>query len=170
MVFAGANQKNISIKMAKALQPMGDKVEYVEISGSGKNALDFHIAFYIGQLAAADPTAYFHIISGDKGFDPLIEHLKDKNIFAAREKNITEIPLVKVLHTKTPHDRAKLLVEKLRAQPGNIPTTIKGFSSIIKKTLLDTIGEEEVKSIIAFMEERKDISVNGTKLTFNFEK
>jgi PIN domain len=169
-VFVGATQKNVTIKFAKALQPMGDRAEYIEISKSGKNALDFHIAFYIGQLAAADPTAYFHVISGDKGYEPLIKHLKDKTIFAALEKSINDIPLLKVLNAKTPQDRATLVMEKLRSNPGNIPTTVKGFSSIIKKALLDTAGDEEVKSIIAFMEDRKDISVKSSKVTFNLEK
>jgi len=51
---------------------MGERAEYVRISGNGSNALDFHIAFYIGQLAAHEPDAYFHIISKVTGFDPLI--------------------------------------------------------------------------------------------------
>lgn len=94
-VFVGANQKNVALKIVKALQPMGERAEYIEISGNGKNALDFHIAFYIGQLAAKDDAAYFHIISKDAGFDPLIAHLKTRNISAAREADIGEIPLVK---------------------------------------------------------------------------
>jgi hypothetical protein len=52
------------------MQALGAKAQYVKISGNGSNALDFHIAFYIGHLGAVDPTAYFHIISKDAGFDP----------------------------------------------------------------------------------------------------
>jgi hypothetical protein len=70
-------------------------VEYVQISGSGPNALDFHIAFYIGQFAAQDPTACFHIVSNDTGFDPLIEHLKSRKISAARTPSIDSIPAIK---------------------------------------------------------------------------
>ena len=170
MVFAGANQKNISIKMAKALQPMGDKVEYIEITGSGKNALDFHIAFYIGQLAAKDATAYFHIISGDKGFEPLIAHLKERKIFAALEKSITEIPLVKALNAKTPEERLQLVIERLRLLGEKTPGTVKTFSSFIKNTFLDSLTEPEIKSIIDTMEEKKDISVTGAKVVCNLNK
>ena len=49
---------------------------YVKISGTGPNALDFHIAFYIGQFAEKDPGANFYIVSQDAGFDPLLNHLK----------------------------------------------------------------------------------------------
>ena len=74
-IFAGANQKNVDIGLAKALQPFGDRAEYIQISGNGKDALDFHIAFYIGRLSAQSPGASFSIVSKDTGFDPLVEHL-----------------------------------------------------------------------------------------------
>jgi hypothetical protein len=70
IVFVGARQAKITFEIAAALQRLGTRAEYVKISSNGSNALDFHIAFYIGQLAAHDPAAYFHIISKDTGFDP----------------------------------------------------------------------------------------------------
>lgn len=94
-IFLGATQTKISFEIAQAMQTMGPRAEYIKMGGTGSNALDFHIAYYIGHLSAKDPTAYFHIISKDTGFDPLIAHLKSKNISAARETDIGEIPLVK---------------------------------------------------------------------------
>ena len=60
LIFAGEKQSKVPFDLAKSLQPLGDKVEYVQISGSGKNALDFHIAYYIGKIAEQDPNSYFH--------------------------------------------------------------------------------------------------------------
>ena len=62
IVFVGANQTKVTFEVASVLQRLGDKAEYVKITGNGSNALDFHIAFYIGQLAAQEPEAYFHIV------------------------------------------------------------------------------------------------------------
>ena len=62
IVFVGANQAKIPFDLASSLQKLGENAEYVKIGGNGSNALDFHMAFYIGQLAARDPNAYFHII------------------------------------------------------------------------------------------------------------
>lgn len=31
---------------------MRERAEYIRISGNGSNALDFHIAFHIGELSA----------------------------------------------------------------------------------------------------------------------
>ena len=75
LLFVGANQAKLSFDIVSAMQRLGTRAEYIKIAGNGSNALDFHIAFYIGHLAAQDQTGYFHIISKDTGFDPLIQHL-----------------------------------------------------------------------------------------------
>jgi hypothetical protein len=72
VVFVGANLKRLDFAIVSAVQALGSNGSYVQISSHGPSALDFHIAYYIGKLAAAHPDAYFHIISKDKGFDPLI--------------------------------------------------------------------------------------------------
>ena len=87
ILFVGANQTKVSFELATAMQSLGDNAEYIKIDGNGPNALDFHIAFYIGQIAATDKNSFFHIISKDKGFDPLIKHLKAKKILVLRLKN-----------------------------------------------------------------------------------
>lgn len=84
IVFVGASQSKVTYEVASVLQRMGDRASYIKISGSGSNALDFHIAYYIGRLAAKEPEAYFHIVSKDTGFDPLLQHLKSKKISASR--------------------------------------------------------------------------------------
>jgi hypothetical protein len=82
ILFMGANQARIDVALAKALQPLGQRAEYVTIGGAGRNALDFHIAYYLGKLAAAQPDAYFHVIAVDKGYDPLLAHLKECGVNA----------------------------------------------------------------------------------------
>lgn len=88
MLFVGANQLKVPLALAMAMQRMGDRAQYVQISGQGPNALDFHIAFYLGQLAAASPDAVFHVVSKDKGFDPLIQHLQSRQIAVVRSASL----------------------------------------------------------------------------------
>ena len=106
LIFVGASQTKIRFELASVAQKLGDRAAYIKISGNGSNALDFHIAYYIGRLAQQDPTAYFHIISKDTGFDPLIEHLKSQKIGATRSKDISEIPLHKAANSKTLQEKA----------------------------------------------------------------
>jgi hypothetical protein len=74
-VFVGESQSKISLVTAKALQSFGSDAEYIQIAGSGSNALDFHLAFYLGRLSLQHPQASFVIVSKDTGFDPLVKHL-----------------------------------------------------------------------------------------------
>lgn len=83
-LFIGQGQTKISVELFEALRPFGTDAEVVRIHGSGPNALDFHIAFYVGKLAAAYPGSRFSIISGDTGFDPLIKHLAGQGIHCVR--------------------------------------------------------------------------------------
>jgi len=91
VLFVGASQTWIPFELAASLQPFGSRAQYVKISGNGRNALDFHIAYYIGRLATTEPTAQFHVISKDAGYDPLIDHLRSQHIQARRVCDVTEI-------------------------------------------------------------------------------
>ena len=87
-IFAGENQNKIDFKLVKESQKYGEMVQWVKIEGNGKNALDFHIAFYLGELVSKNKTANFFVLTGDKGFDPLIKHLNSTGISC---KRITEL-------------------------------------------------------------------------------
>ena len=94
-IFVGANQAKIPLELARALQALGPNAEYMQIDGTGANALDFHIAYYLGRLASDNPGANFHLISKDRGFDPLIKHLNAQKISCRRSSSISDIFLAK---------------------------------------------------------------------------
>ena len=77
-VFFGANwQKGrVPFDLLRSMMSLGEGVELVEVKRSGKNAVDMHIAYYVGRLIEREPDAVIHIISGDKDFDPLVETLR----------------------------------------------------------------------------------------------
>lgn len=87
-VFLGQQQTRLLLELVQALQPFGSDAEYIQIQGSGPDAVDFHIAFYIGRLASAHPGATFDIISKDKGFDPLVRHMAKLGIGCRRLADI----------------------------------------------------------------------------------
>ena len=47
-IFLGANQNKLPLSLVSTLQCLGERVEYIALETGGKNALDFHIAYYIG--------------------------------------------------------------------------------------------------------------------------
>jgi len=47
--FVGASQAKLPFDFSQSMQNLGENGQYVKISGNAKDALDFHIAFYIGE-------------------------------------------------------------------------------------------------------------------------
>jgi hypothetical protein len=166
VVFVGASQTKVTLDVAAALQRMGNKAEYIKISGNGPNALDFHIAFYIGQFATQDPTAYFHIISKDTGFDPLIQHLKIKKVVATRSRDVSDISLVKVAHTKSPAEKFVVIVADLKRRGVAKPRTVKTLLSTISSIFQKQLPEEEPAALLKELQAKGLVTVNGTKISY----
>lgn len=166
ILFVGANQSKLRFEIVEALQRAGSRAEYVKIAGNGPNALDFHIAFYIGQLAAADPKAYFHIVSKDKGFDPLIQYLRSKKILAGRVTAIADIPLVKVSAPMSRQQRLTLVVERLQQLKTAKPRTAKTLASTIASLFQKSLSEAEVEALIQALHKQGWIAIDGTKVSY----
>ena len=167
MLFLGANQTKVPTETVLAMRKLGDRGDYVKISGTGPNALDFHIAYYIGELSALDPSAYFHIVSKDTGFDPLIQHLNGKKVNAARVNAIHDIRLLKAASPKLPEERIQIVVENLSRPKATKPGTVKALrNSIASFFQKQQLSEEEVDAVVDGLATRGFISVSGTKVTY----
>jgi hypothetical protein len=166
-VFVGTHQTKIAFETAAALQRMGANAEYVRMSGNGPNALDFHIAYYLGQLAAKEPAAYFHIISKDTGFDPLVKHLKERKLRVCRVQRIGEIPILKPIDPKTSPDRVALIVADLQKRGASRPRTAATLSSTISATFQKQLTAQEVSALVSELKEKGLVKVDGTKVTYN---
>lgn len=147
-VFVGANQSKIPIELAEPMQRLGDKAEYVTISGSGKNALDFHIAYYLGELAERDANGYFHVISKDTGFDQLIKHLKSRKLHVARHANIALIPLLSSVDDKSQDELVAAAVKKLKARGTSRPRKMKTLTNTIKSDFANQLDAKKVANLI----------------------
>lgn len=112
LVFMGAQQK-VGSSLIEAVQALGERGRFIRIAGNGPNALDFHIAYYLGQWTMRDPQANFLIVSKDTGFDPLITHLSGNGIQVKRL--CVELPAKKATKKATPP--AKKATKKAVAQP-----------------------------------------------------
>jgi hypothetical protein len=82
--FFGASQRTVPTAFLKEALRLGSRFVPIDIEGQGKNALDFHIAFYLGEYLQAAPGAECVILSRDKGFDPLVRHLTGRGFKVRR--------------------------------------------------------------------------------------
>ena len=167
IVFVGANQAKVSFEVASALQQLGDRAQYIKISGNGSNALDFHIAFYIGELASRHPNAFFHIVSKDTGFDPLIQHLKTRKILAGRSKSVVDIPIVKAASSKSPAERIEIVVADLKRRGAAKPRTVKTLSSTIHAIFQKQLSDEEVTGLVNGLNKKGIVKISGTKVAYS---
>ena len=167
LVFVGASQAKVRFDVANTLQQMRDRAEYIRISGNGSNALDFHIAFHIGELSAKDPTGFFHIVSKDTGFDPLIQHLKERKIFAGRVKDVADIHLVKTVNARTADDKLDLIVADLQRRGASKPRAVKTLTSTIAAIFNKKLSADELAGLIQRLEANGWIAVSGTKVAYS---
>jgi hypothetical protein len=167
IVFVGAKQAKVPIEFASALQALGSNAEYIQISGSGSNALDFHIAFAVGELSKADPTAYFHIISKDSGFDPLIAHLRKRGILVQRSKEVADLPLLKLSSTTTAPEELEAIVHNLAGRGAGRPRKVKTLSNTINALFRKKLNATELANLIKALEKHGHISIEGDNVSYH---
>ncbi|MEO6021769.1 MAG: PIN domain-containing protein [Burkholderiales bacterium] len=185
-VFLGPNNTKLPIELVLAMQELGDRAEYIILETPGANALDFHIAYYLGVLATADPMGFFHIISKDTGFDPLIKHLKAKKVLSTRSVLIEEMPCFAAAETNGYSSNGGVIEIKQKSVPAraSVDDLIKvAIDDLIKrkaskprtpKTLLNTIHAKcgkgvsvtDIEAVFVGLVTRGYVKVNGAKVTY----
>lgn len=194
IIFLGKTNTKLDKSLVIQIQQRGERARYVELQTSGKNALDFHIAYYMGQLSASDPTGFFHVISKDTGFDPLLQHLKDKKIFAVRSESIEAMPcfvqskvipkkqvsvakkqtatkpetLDKQNHNKNFTEYLNVLIKR---NPTNAnPKTHAGLFNHMKSHLDKEMTEQAFQKLLKAFIQKGYITMNDKKVSYSLPK
>jgi hypothetical protein len=156
VIFVGAGQK-IPPALAATAAKLGDRVIWLKMGGVGPNALDFHIACYLGRTLEIDKGHVCYILSNDKGFDPLLKHLNKLGLSCFRIDNLSPLGIELSPAEELSYKKA---VDWLRKQPkARRPHTraalIKSIASMFrtKPTAL------QVSSILARLLKNKLLSL-----------
>jgi NTP pyrophosphatase (non-canonical NTP hydrolase) len=80
-VFHGPHQREVERRFAS----FGTGATAVPISKTGKNALDFHLSFYMGYIASRNPDSKMVVVANDKGYEPMLEHAKAMGFVVRRQ-------------------------------------------------------------------------------------
>jgi hypothetical protein len=170
IVFLGEKQTKLPVELAISLQALGDNAEYIRITGSGKNALDFHIAFWIGKLSEADPNSYFHIVSKDTGFDPLIKHLRKTKILAQRVSMFSDIQILNGGNTGSIEEKVTSIAKSLKLRGSSRPRKRKTLINTISAFFMKTLKESEIQTLIENMEKKGLILIVDDVVTYNLQE
>ena len=164
-LFLGPMDKKLEVEVVEAILTNSHGVRLIRSPKNGKNALDFVLAYHLGQAAMAEPKAYFHILSKDSGFDSLVELLQSKQIKARRHADwdtlhtaLTLKPAIPKSPTPPAAPAIKPLspgVEKvlsyLTKSPNNRPkksaTLVRQAKSYLGKDATDAMAESVVEEL-----------------------
>lgn len=160
-LFVGELQSKIPFDLVSAMQNLGQNAQYVKIGGNGSNALDFHIAFYIGKLSERDPSGSFHIISKDTGFDPLIKYLHGRNFLAQRAKTLAEVS-----SQNSVKGNLDGIVKQLRARGKSRPRKVKTLANTIKAFSKKALTEAELMSLIDQLKQQNLITIEKDNVSY----
>jgi hypothetical protein len=165
-IFLGASLAKLPVDLVTAMQALGQRAEYVRISGNGPNALDFHIAYYIGRISAEDPQAFFHIISKDTGFDPLIAHLKEHGVFCKRSATLDAIPVLRALSESPRDEQVEGVIEKLRGMPKNRPQKDATLRKMIAAWFGNKLDAQALDRIVGELQRRGAVVSDAGKVKY----
>jgi PIN domain len=169
-IFIGQTQHKIPVELVQATQQLGQRVEWIKIEGTGSNALDFHIAFYLGQFSKDNGGNSFLILSKDKGFDPLIKYIKKNKINCQRIQSLLDISKKKDVPISQNLDSATKIVENLsKIQKDKRPRTRKTLRQHVKALLFQRkLNDSEIDNLVNTLFAQQNISETNNHLTYNF--
>lgn len=185
MVFLGPKNTKLPVDLVLAMQAFGERAQYVTLETSGTNALDFHIAFHLGRLVAEEPGGFYHIISNDTGFDPLVLHLKGRKIFSARSASIEEMPCFRAEVAASPKGAPEIVamqrttsdpesfdelctraIAHLRAMKAAKPAKTNTLHSTIKAKLGKDVPASTVDMVCSELVKRGHVKVSGKAVSY----
>ena len=163
MVFYGVTQKKLPEELVVQAQPLGSRLSWIRIAGQGPNALDFHIAYYLGREFAVHRDSRCAILSRDLGFDPLIRHLQAQGHECRRVTALKDaFPAQRARATAAdPFDRLLELIRKEKSPP----TRRKGLEGRLKNWF-PAIGATERAALLQRLFDERHVRDTGKGLSF----
>ncbi len=165
-VFVGAQQAKVKFDLVDLLQSKGEDARVVRIGANGRNALDFHIAYYLGTLAKEFPEDYFHIIGNDTGLDPLLAHLRERGLNASRWADVFDIPIVKAPAATADDDKLSRIVEYLVRRGNQRPATWKTLVGSTASLFQPKLDEPATVALLEQLKENGVFEIDGSKVRY----
>lgn len=178
----GSRQDTLPVDLIKSLLGHAAQVRLVDTKATGKNALDFVLACELGGMCAMQPKAEYHIISKDKGFDAVIDHLRAHGIAVARRERFDAVPVfgvrvkapektpenppesappkVKRVTPPTLEERVELILARLtqnsKSRPARKVTLLSSTHAYFGKEL----SEAEIEAVVKRLVSRRKITIS----------
>jgi hypothetical protein len=165
-VFVGAQQAKVKFDLVDLLQRKGEDARVIKMRSSGRNALDFHMSYYLGKLSTEQPDAYFHLIAEDTGMDPLVEHLKEQGVRVSRWASVFDIPVVKASPSESDDDKLSRIVEYLIQRGSQRPASMKTLLGSTVALFQPKLDEASAAGLLEKLRVNGVFEVDGSKVIY----
>lgn len=163
LLVLGSKQSKLPTELVLKASEMGERFRYIPINGQAHNAVDFCVAFYLGEYLTMSPSAECVVLSKDKkGFDPLIKHLAtDRGFRVQRVSTQAEAFRGTTSSTLDPYTRVVELLSKEKHRPAKVP----GLAGKLKSWLPQASADERQLLMQRLISEGK-VAESGGKLRY----
>lgn len=154
LLVLGAKQPKVLTELWLESRRMGDRFEVVEVKGQAHNAVDFCVAYYLGEYLTKNPAAECVVLSKDKkGFDPLVKHLAEDRGFTVRRvgshKEAFPVVVAKPALPKDPYARTVELLGREKHRPakragleGKLKSYFPAMAADARQAILERLLKE----------------------------
>ena len=195
VIFTGHTQTKISLDIIKKTQRLGKSVEWIQMSGSGRNSLDFHIAYYLGYFIASKETTgtkcNVFVASKDADYDILIKHIQDQGHHCERITHILTEAAVNIEDKSKSENAASIkesttvqsvankelshseIFEHLTETLGKVeklkrPRTIKTLTNHISAHYQKKKSNLSPEAIVNLLKANKKITISDQRISYRF--
>jgi hypothetical protein len=190
-LLIGGVQNKLDTDFVEQIHAHAAKVRIVKLAASGRNALDLTLAYYLGRAVIEHDTTDLHIVSKDKDFEPLIAHLRAKNVRISRSESFAALPFLaasksvvttrerRALQKKTapivkdiPDDRvAKVFARLQNPLNRNRPSTERALRAHIGAALGKESSEEKVETVLTQLKAKRVLWIDTkSRVMYGIEK
>ena len=166
LLVLGAKQSKLPTDLVLEARNRGDRFHYVAIRGQAPNAVDFSVAYYLGEVLTKHPRAECVVLSKDKkGFDPLVTHLSEERGFKVRRVSAQKeaFPVKQAAKPKTTDPYARTL--ELLSKEKHLPAKLAGLEGTLK-SYFPPMTAEARKSILQRLLAEAKVTEKAGKLSY----
>ncbi len=167
VLFIGAKQPKIDLGDKKYDSPIA--LVLVQLKATQSNNLDFHLSYYLGKYDGDIPAdVSFDIISNDKGFSPLIAHIK-ANGRACKQVKVAAAPSVKSQYVKVasvPSQKSKLISFITATQRDKRPKKVTSLRNCIAAHMGIKGHETAIQNHVNQLVNEKIIRISGDNIEY----
>jgi hypothetical protein len=180
VMFLGPHQNKLGLDVVQSLQRLGPSVTYVQSENKARNALDFHIAFYLGRLlqepSATDTSRSkrdrFVVVTKDGGFDGLLSHIRSLGYDATKTVTISEALGERPGNTSgkrapSKTDAVSKVIANLRKHPKNRPSTLAALERHVATVLGSKTTDHAPRDVISALELSRAVKVAGKRVEYS---